>query len=113
LISSKNGEIFSKSAVLTKLFSFKKLFVHHEILAPGTRASSPHCHTDREEMIFVLEGVVTAHQGDEEVQLRPGDFIGFQTGSKKLHFVENTSEQEARLLVICSNDEDDQVLFHE
>lgn len=111
LLSSKTGKLFSQSAVLTELSSFKKLFIHHEILAPGARTSSTHRHTDREEMIFVLEGAVTAYNGDDKVQLRPGDFIGFQAGSEKLHFVENSGEQEACFLVICSKEKGDHIHY--
>ncbi len=108
---SKSGEIFSKSAILTELFSYRKIFVHHEILSPGKKASAPHRHTAQEEMIFVLDGFPTAHLGNQAEQLKPGDIIGFKPGSQELHFIENTTNQDVRLLVICSNEEDDQVIF--
>lgn len=111
LISSKTGEAFSKSAILTKLLPFQKIFVHHEILAPGKRASAPHSHTTQEEMICVLEGFPVAHLGNRTMQLKPGDFLGFTPASKELHFIENTTTQEIRFLVICSNQADDHVLF--
>lgn len=111
LISSKTGEIFSKSAILTKFLSLQKFFVHHEILLPGKRASSPHRHTIQEEMIFVLDGFPTAHLGKESRQLKPGDFIGFHPYSEKQHYIENTTNQEACFLVICSNQENDQIIF--
>jgi len=110
LISSKSGEIYSRSAILTGLFSYRKIFVHHEVLSPGKRASAPHRHRVQEEMIFVLEGFPTAYLGKQAQQLKPGDFIGFKPGSKELHFIENTTDQEVRFLVICSNEEDE-VLF--
>lgn len=111
LISSKSGELFSQSALLTELLSFQKIFVHHEILSPGRRASSPHKHTQQEEMIFVLDGFPTAHLGNQQIKLKPGDFLGFKPGSPDLHFIENSTEEEVRFLVICSQQEDDQVLF--
>ena len=111
LVSSKTGEIFSRSAILTELLSFQKIFIHHEILSPGRRASSPHRHIEQEEMVFVLDGFAIAHLGNQVVELKPGDFIGFKPGSKDLHFIENTSDEEVRFLVICSNQENDQVIF--
>lgn len=110
-LSSSSGEIFSKSAILTELFSYRKIFVHHEILSPGKRASAPHRHTAQEEMIFVLDGFPTAHLGNQAQQLKPGDMIGFKPDSQELHFIENTTNQDVRLLVICSNEEDDQIIF--
>jgi uncharacterized cupin superfamily protein len=110
LISSKSGEMFSRSAILTELLSCRKIFVHHEILSPGKRASSPHRHKIQEEMIFVLEGFPTACLGNQTQQLKPGDFLGFKPGSRELHYIENTTQENVRFLVICSNEEDDQVI---
>lgn len=111
LISSKTGEIFSKSAVLTELLSCRKIFVHHEILSSGKRASAPHRHTSQEEIIFVLDGFPLAHLGNQVIQLKPGDFIGFQPESKELHFIENATDKDVRFLVICSNQGNDQIIF--
>ena len=76
LVSSKSGEVFSKSAVLTELLGFKDIFVHHEILLPGRRSSAPHRHTLREEMAFILMGAPTAYLGDKIYKLKAGDFLG-------------------------------------
>lgn len=111
LVSSKTGEIFSKSGILTDLFSCQKIFVHHEILSPGKRASSPHSHTKQEEMIFVLEGHPTACLGSLMRELKPGDFLGFIPGSEDLHFIENKTNKEVRFLVICSSHEDDKIIY--
>lgn len=60
LVSADKEEEYSKSAVLSTLIGFKRLFVHHEILLPDRRASAPHRHTHREEMAIVLSGEPTA-----------------------------------------------------
>lgn len=112
-LASGSGEIFSKSLVLTDLLKFKDLFVHHEILSPGKRVSSPHTHTAREEMVFVLTGFPTACVGDKRVPLKPGDFIGFLPNSLEPHCIENLSTEEVRFLVIGSNPVDDQILYFE
>lgn len=111
LVSLIDGESFSNSLVLTDLLKFKNLFVHHEILLPGLRASSPHFHTLKEEMILILTGYPTAHIGNRIVQLKPGDFIGFTPDSKKTHFIKNDTMEEIRFLVICSNPEKDQTIY--
>jgi uncharacterized cupin superfamily protein len=108
---SKSGEVFSRSAILTELLSCRKIFVHHEILSPGKKASSPHWHMTQEEMIFVLEGFPTAHWGHQTQQLKPGDFLGFKPGVQQLHFIENTTNQDVGFLVICSKEENDQVMI--
>jgi uncharacterized cupin superfamily protein len=111
LQSQKTGEKFSLSANLNEAFGFKDLFIHHEIIPPGRRASSPHAHSHREEMVVVLEGNPIAHLGSEHFQLKPGDFIGFRPGKENSHFVENPTSEEVKLLVIASSPVEDQVIY--
>ncbi len=111
LDSSKTGEIYSKSVVLTELLGFQDLFVHHEILSPGQRTSAPHSHTLQEEMIIVLNGSPTCHIGDQLLPMKTGDFIGFKPASAELHYIENASNEMVYLLVICSNPKEDQVIY--
>lgn len=111
LISSKSGESFSSSAILSELFSCTKLFIHHEILSPGRRGSSPHRHTTQEEVVFVLEGFPTAHIGDKAITLKPGDVLGFPLDSQELHFMANETKSDVRYLVICSKETDDKVMY--
>jgi uncharacterized cupin superfamily protein len=110
-LRSLSGEAFSLSAVLSEAVGFKDLFVHHEILPPGRRASGPHAHTHREEMIFVLEGFPVAHLGAKRLELKPGDYVGIAPGGEGLHFIENPSDGEVRLLVVASNPAGDQVRY--
>src|SRR4051812_21227998 len=80
LRSGRTGEAYSLSAVLTEDLGFKDIFVHHEIIPPGRRASGTHFHSRREELVFVLEGRVTAWCDGQELALEPGDFLGFPPG---------------------------------
>ncbi len=109
LQSARTGELYSQSASISELIGLKDVFVHHEIIAPGRRASAPHTHSEQEEMVFVLEGHPTAHLGDQAVQLVPGGFIGFAPGAVDAHYVENQSEGEVRILVISPKIKTDKV----
>lgn len=111
LISLKTGEELSKSAVLTDYLQFQHLFVHHERLEPGKRASAPHRHTIQEEMVVVLKGNPTVHIGDQVIQLNPSDFIGFNPDAAELHFIENMTQEEVEFLVICSSLKTDLVIY--
>jgi uncharacterized cupin superfamily protein len=113
LISSRTGEKYSLSAVLTQLIDFKHLFIHHEILSPGRRSSSPHCHSHQEEMIFVLTGHPTAHLGEQIFQLKPGDFLGFKPSTSEYHFIKNCTDSEASVLVIACAFLEDTIRFKE
>ena len=108
LRSARTGEVFSLSAVLTDALGFKDLFIHHDIIPPGHRASSSHAHSHREEMVLVLSGEVTARIDKGTVQLRAGDFLGFSPG--QTHVVENTGSATAKILVIASNPPADRVI---
>jgi uncharacterized cupin superfamily protein len=107
------SEKFSLSAVLTEHLGFKDVFVHHEIIPPGKRCSSPHCHKHQEEMLIVLSGNPTVHIGKESAELKPGDFVGFKPTTNEFHFVENTTGTEARVLMICSKILNDEILYEE
>ena len=111
LESKKTGEFYSRSGVITDHFGFKDLFVHHEILAPGIKSSHPHYHMKSEEMIFVIDGEPTAIYGDDIVQLKPGDFIGFKPGIPEYHVLENKTDATVTLLVISSKPEIDEMKY--
>ncbi|MEN9724408.1 MAG: hypothetical protein RJB38_2394 [Pseudomonadota bacterium] len=111
LVNRLGTERFSWSASLSELLAFKDFSIHHEILLPGRRASSPHTHSHREEMIFILKGTPTAVFRGQPIELQPGDFIGFPPGSENVHFVENRSEQDASFLLIASKSEQDLVTY--
>jgi len=109
LQSSRTGEKFSLSAVLTDPVGFKDMFVHHEIIPPGRRASGAHFHTRREEMVFVLRGQVTAWSNGAELVLLSGEFVAFSPGEANAHCLRNEGDTDAHVLVIASNPGDDEV----
>jgi uncharacterized cupin superfamily protein len=109
LRSERTGEKYSLSAILTDDLGLKDMFVHHEIIPPGRRASGTHFHHRREEMVFVIEGKVTAWCNGEDVILEPGDLMGFPPGKEHAHHLKNEADISARVLVIASNLDDDDV----
>ncbi len=113
LISKRTGEKFSLSAMLSDIFGFRDVFVHHEIIPAGRRSSSPHAHTHREEMIYVLSGSPDVFLQGEMKTLVPGDFIGFLPGRENIHCVVNNTKEDVRLLVIASNPKTDEVIYGE
>jgi mannose-6-phosphate isomerase-like protein (cupin superfamily) len=67
-------------------------------LPPGGRRPPPHRHTNCSEAYFVLEGLVTVVVEDEELSLGPEEFVLVPRGTA--HTFGNSSEEEARLLVL-------------
>ena len=109
LQSQRTGEKYSLSAVLTDALGFRDLFVHHEVIPPGRKASGAHYHTRREEMVLCLEGELRAWCDGAFVVLGPGDFAGFPPGEGNVHYLENATAAPACVLVIASNPEGDRV----
>jgi uncharacterized cupin superfamily protein len=52
---------------------------------PGRESFVPHAHTMQEEWVYVLEGHGLALVGDRELEVGPGDFLGFPTDGTVHH----------------------------
>jgi uncharacterized cupin superfamily protein len=71
-----------------------------EILPPGSRSSLRHWHSDEDEMVLVLEGELTVHEGDAVTLLKTGDAATFRANDPVGHFLENRGDIPARHLVV-------------
>ncbi|MGD0394641.1 MAG: cupin domain-containing protein [Acidimicrobiales bacterium] len=67
-------------------------------LPPGGRRPPAHRHTNCSEGYFVLEGLVSVIVEDEELTVRPDEFLLVPRGTA--HTFGNAGQAEARLLVI-------------
>jgi len=112
LTSTASGERFSLSAVISAIYNFKDLFVTHDIILPGRKSSSPHCHSQKEEMIVVLAGNPTLFLGNQRQQLKAGDFIGLEP-CKQMHYLQNHTSDEVQILTISSNPHGDIINYLE
>jgi uncharacterized cupin superfamily protein len=82
-----------------------------EELAPGSRSSIQHWHSDEDEMVYVLEGEVTLLEGDQATCLRPGDAATFRAGVAVGHCLENRSAARTRCLVVGTRAGVDRVTY--
>jgi uncharacterized cupin superfamily protein len=60
-------------------------------LPPGKESFLPHAHATQEEFLFILEGRGMALLGDSEVEVGPGDHMGFPTDGT-VHHLRNVGE---------------------
>ena len=97
--------LFSDSGGLTQFGAFV------EILPPGSSSSVKHWHAHEDEMVYVLVGDVTLHEGDSQTLMRPGDAATFKAGDPAGHCLENRSEAEVRYLVIGTRSDGDVVTY--
>ncbi len=68
----------------------------------GAHVPPPHSHTDNEECIYVLEGVLRYTVDDEVRDLKPGEWMSTPRGS--VHHFSNVGSGTARALVIMTPD---------
>jgi uncharacterized cupin superfamily protein len=71
-----------------------------ETLTPGARSSLNHWHAHEDELVYVLAGEVTLHEGDATTVLRAGDAATFKAGTVLGHHLENHSTADVRYLVV-------------
>ena len=67
--------LFSDSGGLTQFGAFL------ETLQPGSSSSIRHWHSDEDEMLYMLEGMLTVHEGAETYTLSPGEAATFKAGA--------------------------------
>ena len=93
-LATSQAEWISEAGGLTQFGAFV------ETLPPGSLSSLKHWHSAEDEMVYVLEGEVTVHEGETVTVLIPGDAATFRAGDAVGHCLENRSEREVRYLVV-------------
>ena len=68
----------------------------------GARVPPPHSHTNNEECVYVLEGMLRYTVDDETRDLKPGEWMSTPRGS--VHHFSNTGTETVRALVILTPD---------
>lgn len=70
---------------LSEAVGMKRIAVHLARIPPGKESFAYHCHLAEEEFLYVLAGRAVAELDGEEVELGPGDFLGFAAPSVAHH----------------------------
>ena len=91
-------------AQLGRLTGLRRTGVSLARIAPGKESFVLHSHQREEEWIYILSGRATARIDDVEVEVGPGDFIGFPTPSVA-HHLRNTGLEELVYLMGGENRE--------
>lgn len=68
-------------------------------VAPGDETTEHHAHHHEDECIYVLAGTATARIGDADIEIKPGDFIGYRKGGLA-HSIVNTGKEVLRCIVV-------------
>jgi uncharacterized cupin superfamily protein len=84
-----------------------------EIMNPGCRSSDKHWHRAEDEMVYVLDGVVTLCEGETETLLHPGDAATFRAGDPVGHYLVNRGDAPTRFLVVGTRAPVDKITYTE
>lgn len=95
-----DDELMSLSASFAHHFKLTRLGVHHERLLPGRRLSWPHAEADEEEFVYVIDGTPDLWLDGHLHRLKPGDGIGFASGTGIAHTIINNTKSDVRLIVV-------------
>jgi uncharacterized cupin superfamily protein len=113
LTSSAKGETYALSAELAGDFAIEGTFLHHDVIAPGTRAARSHWHSHQKEIVVLLEGELIVKLGASSQRLVAGQAVSFLPGGPTPHTLCNEGATAARVLVIASNTPEDVVHYSE
>lgn len=74
----------------------------HLEVPPGKTAYPFHFHSAHEEALYILEGTGTVRIGEDRVEVRAGDYVGFPAGPQFAHALTNTGEVPLRYLALSA-----------
>lgn len=77
---------------LSEVAGLQRLGVHLVRIPPGKESFAYHSHHTEEEFVYVVSGRGVAEINDREVEVGPGDFLGFRTPGCAHHFKNPFSE---------------------
>jgi len=95
-----SDELLSIGSPLGRATGLTRIGIHHEVVPPGRRTSWPHAEADEEEFVFVLSGSPDVWLDGTLYRLRPGDGVGFPSGTGIAHTFINNTASDVRLLVL-------------
>jgi ribosomal-protein-alanine N-acetyltransferase len=110
LQSPPSGEFYSLSSLVSEQLGARQVFLVHDILEPGRKASNPHRHSRIEEVIYVLKGAPTLIHGGQKHPLSEGSFVFFDPIQKELHTLVNETPQGIETLTFSTERSGDTVL---
>jgi uncharacterized cupin superfamily protein len=82
-----------------------------ETLLPGSRSGQRHWHSDEDEFLYTLDGIVTLHENDGPRDLPPGTCVCWPAGVPNAHQLENRTNQPVTYFVSGSRLPEDEVTY--
>jgi uncharacterized cupin superfamily protein len=82
-----------------------------ETLMPGARSSQRHWHSDEDEFLYTLDGIVTLHEDSGPSDLPPGTCVCWPAGVPNAHCLQNRTDQPVTYFVAGSRLPEDDVTY--
>ncbi len=82
-----------------------------ETLMPGSCSSHRHWHSDEDEFLYTLDGIVTLHENDGTTDLPPGTCVCWPAGVANAHRLENHTPDPVTYFVTGSRLAEDDVTY--
>ena len=82
-----------------------------ETLLPGARSGQRHWHSDEDEFVYMLDGIVTLHEDDGATDLPPGSCACWPAGVTNAHSLENRTDRPVTYFVAGSRLPEDDVTY--
>ncbi len=99
---NENSEI--ECEMLSRIAGMQRIGVNRTTIPPGKESFIYHSHETEEEFIYVISGRGILEADNNQIEIGPGDFIGFPTPSIA-HLVRNTFEEDLICLMGGENKE--------
>jgi uncharacterized cupin superfamily protein len=80
-VHSLNPQAVRHTKSLSDLLGMTHLGIHLVRVEPGKETTEFHFHHQEEEFMYIISGRGIAEIGDEQVEVGPGDFLGFSAPS--------------------------------
>lgn len=96
---------------LAKAGGLTQFGVNLTTLTVGAASALRHRHSDEDEFVYVLRGVVTLIDADGETELQAGDSAAFPKNDGNAHHLVNRGTSAALILEIGTCVEDDVVIY--
>ncbi|MBN8633059.1 MAG: cupin domain-containing protein [Rhodobacterales bacterium] len=82
-----------------------------ETLLPGSRSSHRHWHSDEDEFLYTLDGIVTLHENGGPRDLPPGTCVAWPARVPNAHCLENRTDQPVTYFVAGTRLPEDEVTY--
>ena len=100
-----------KTAYLGAAAGSNRIYVNIDYVKPGAKSVKYHSHSSQEEFFLILKGSGMLRMNDEEISVKPGDFVAKPAGKGIAHQFTNDGSEILQILDCGLNERDDIITY--